>query len=419
VQYRSDALLNPAVFHDAMPASTIKPIMAAAFLSDPEVGARWLAAERAAMARKATPTAGSLRDQLMRSDSARFLDRMFCRDKEFVRCHRPWDIQAAAFAFGWNLGCREGRADCGKQDLLFGRGLAGTQGDGIAPFTLPVAYGRLMSEPLDGRLGASMHLRPEAVLDPAILRRCSAGADGRRLSDDDWGKCRGGAVVDVVAEGWGQGHARASALGVAGMMATLAAAANGAERVPRPHLVAALHGVAGADDAAFRAAAARWTAPATLAAPLSRAAAEVIVSGLTFSHRAGTARTACEQVFDARRCREIDWIAGKTGTPSFPSDGLTLDTIARVCAPGAPPSPEAERGACSSLRPYKWYVAAFRADPSKDAPWTKAIAVLAERNWLRASGRIHGTGDHGPNPAAEIALQIVGRVGGLAEGSAP
>ena len=40
---------TPAVFHDAMPASVIKPIMAAAFLSDPEVGARWLAAERAAM----------------------------------------------------------------------------------------------------------------------------------------------------------------------------------------------------------------------------------------------------------------------------------------------------------------------------------------------------------------------------------
>src|SRR5436190_424839 len=46
-RYRPDALLNPAVFHDAMPASVIKPIMAEAFLSDPSVGARWLAAERA------------------------------------------------------------------------------------------------------------------------------------------------------------------------------------------------------------------------------------------------------------------------------------------------------------------------------------------------------------------------------------
>ena len=46
VQYRPDALLNPAVFHDAMPASTIKPIMAAAFLSDPR-GRRALAGGRA------------------------------------------------------------------------------------------------------------------------------------------------------------------------------------------------------------------------------------------------------------------------------------------------------------------------------------------------------------------------------------
>ena len=89
-----------------------------------------------------------------------------------------------------------------------------------------------------------MHLMPPTTLDAGILRRCSLGADGRRLSDDDWERCRGGAVVDVVAEGWGQGHARASALGVAGMMATLAAAANGATRVPRPHLVESVHGVA-------------------------------------------------------------------------------------------------------------------------------------------------------------------------------
>ncbi|MEO8312799.1 MAG: hypothetical protein ABI520_16640, partial [Caldimonas sp.] len=147
----------------------------------------------------------------------------------------------------------------------------------------------------------------------------------------------------------------------------------------------------------------------SLPSPLRADAAEVILSGLSYSHRAGTARTACEQVFDARRCRDIDWLAGKTGTPSFPSDGLTLDALVKLCRDGAPPSAEARRGACSSLRPYKWYVATWRGDGAKTGPWTKAIAVLAERNWLRSSGRIHGTGDHGPNPAAEIALQIVGR----------
>ena len=433
VQYRPDALLNPAVFHDAMPASTIKPIMAAAFLSDPEVGARWLAAERAAMKRAAVPARDSLRGQLMRSDSARFLDRMFCIDKGFANCQRPWDVQMAAMAFGWNAGCMdnrvdtradkgthaEARPDCGKQDLLFGRPVdASAEPGSIRPPSMTVAYGRLMSEPLAGKLGAAMHLMPLAALDPAIVRRCASGADGSRLSDDDWEKCRGGAVVDVVAEGWGQGHARASALGIAGMMATLAAAANGQTEVRRPHLVESVRGASGAEVATLESAAAHWALAAAQPTRLSHDAAEVILSGLSYSHRAGTARTACEQVFDARRCGDIDWLAGKTGTPSFPSDGVPLETLGRLCGHGnaaldAKPSP------CSSLRPYKWYVAAYRADHASSGPWTKVIAVLTERNWVQRSGLVHGAGDHGPNPSAEIAMQIVGRQASLIAGRTP
>ena len=125
VQYRADALLNPAVYHDAMPASTIKPIMASAFLAESGGrGDRLLAAERAAMQREGTPARDSLRGQLMRSDSARFLDRMFCIDRGFAACDRPWEVQAAAGAFGWNAGCAEADERCGKTDLLFGRPLA-------------------------------------------------------------------------------------------------------------------------------------------------------------------------------------------------------------------------------------------------------------------------------------------------------
>ena len=40
VRYRPDALKNAAVFHDAMPGSTIKPIMAAAYLTDGADGTR-------------------------------------------------------------------------------------------------------------------------------------------------------------------------------------------------------------------------------------------------------------------------------------------------------------------------------------------------------------------------------------------
>jgi len=297
------------------------------------------------MARGGTPARDSLRGQLMRSDSARFLDRMLCIDNGTQPCHRPWDVQAMAETLGWNAACNEpsGRViasvstgvggtagtDCGRHDLLFGRALNATAEAGqVQPLATRVAYGRLMSEPVSGRIGASMRLRAPMALDAGILRRCAAGADGARGSDDDWEKCRGGVVVDVVAEGWGQGHARASALGVAGMMATVAAAANGQAAVRRPYLVEGLHGVGGA---ALQPAVARWELAAPKPLALSQPAAEVILSGLSYSHREGTARSACEQVFDAGRCRSIDWLAGKTGTPSFPGDGFSLDELALLC----------------------------------------------------------------------------------------
>jgi hypothetical protein len=424
VRYRPDALLNPAVFEDAMPASTVKPIMAAAYLADPAVGERWLGTERAAIARGGLPPRESLRGQLLRSDSARFLDRMFCLDqREGTPCERPWAMQQAALAFGWDGACGQtGSTDCGRYDLLFGRAWGVHGSDPLAtgePAPLAVAYGRLMSQPRGERPGAPMQLRPRMNLDPAIVRRCAAGADRRRGTDDDWEKCRGGAVVDVVAEGWGQGHARASALGVAGMMATLAAAANGQPTSVRPHLVASLHGPHGDTPPALAATLEQWRSAGPASVGLSSEVAAVILDGLSYSHRIGTARSACEQVFFTDiRCRDIDWLAGKTGTPSFPHDGKTLDELAQLCPRGVAP-PEAKPGTCSTLRPYKWYVAAWRAGRDAGAPWAKVIAVLTERNWTTANGQIHGAGDHGPNPAAEIALQIIGRRAALGRGTLP
>jgi len=415
IRYRPDALQNAAVFHDAMPASVVKPVMAAAFLSNARVGAQWLAAERAAMRSNGVPAAESLRGQLMRSSSARFLDRMFCGDQGFRPCERPWEIQRTSAAFGWNGGCEHANERCGDRDLLFGRSIGATadssQDDAPAGW---IPYGRLMVEPAGGKLGAAFLARAPIALDTSRIARCAAGADGRRGSSDDWEKCSGGVVVDVVAEGWGQGHARSTALGVAGMMATLASAADGSTDVHRPHLVQSVRGVANGVASPLDAAVSRWRSVSTEPNPLSREAAEVILSGLSYSHRYGTARRACEQVFDARRCVEIDWIAGKTGTPTFPNDERSLDELSKLCAPGVKRT-TSEQTACGGLRPYKWYVAAYRIDRD-DPTWTKAIGVLTERNWLADSGRIHGAGDRGPNPAAEIALQIIGRHAGALGG---
>jgi hypothetical protein len=409
IRYRPDALLNPAVFSDAMPGSIIKPIMAAAFFSDPQVGPRWLAAERNELARSPTalPSNDSLRAQLMRSDSARFLDRMFCADQGFAPCPRPWEIQTMAPAFGWNADCAEPSDQCGKRDVLFGRSFDALGDNGLGrPLAVPVPFGRLLAEPLGGKLGAPLRARPAIALDTARIRRCAAGPDGVRLSKDDWERCSGGVVVDIVAEGWGQGHARASALGAAGMIAMLAAAAHGQTQVRAPHLVEAVRGTGAADHAVLD-----WSVADAHPNAIARDAAEVIISGMSFSHRAGTARLACEQVFDARTCAQIDWIAGKTGTPTFPNDDRSLDDLAALCASATAP-PRRDRDACGPLRPYKWYVAAYRSHPA-DPRWNKVIGVLTERNWLADTGRVHGAGDHGPNPAAEIAMQIAGRHTGI------
>ena len=336
IRYRPDALLNPAVYHDAMPASMIKPIMAAAFLSDPDVGARWLAAERAAMQRPGSPALDSLRGQLMRSNSARFLDRMFCADQAFQRCRRPWDVQATALAFGWNAGCADARDDCGKRDLLFGRAVDASDDSGtVAPLATLVPYGRLLAEPLGNELGAPFRLRRATPLDAAKVRACAAGADGTRPSNDDWEKCRGAR----------RGRRRGRRLGT-GTCALQRArrrrhdgdAGRGRQRPERRAQAASrgwLRGVGPAADAQLKPAVMRWGLAEPEPNRIARDAAEVILSGLSYSHRAGTARLACEQVFDARTCRTMDWIAGKTGTPTFPNDDRSLDELARLCAGGA------------------------------------------------------------------------------------
>jgi hypothetical protein len=320
---------------------------------------------------------------------------------------RPWAVQAAAASFGWNDGCAVASSDCGKRDLLFGRRVGDARAvDGSAPAYV-ATFGRLLVDPPAGRVDGTFALRREARLDDARVRRCAAGPDGRRFSKDDWEKCSGGMVVDVVAEGWGQGHARATALGSAGMMARLAAAANGQVDVRAPYLVARVRGAGPLETATLGAPLVPWTTAPTETVTFTRDVANVVLSGLSFGPRAGTSRSACEQVFDARACAGIDWIAGKTGTPTFPNDDRSLDELARLCAPGVATTKE-DKLACGPLRPYKWYVAAYRTDRTA-LQWNKAIAVLTERNWIAASGRIHGAGDHGPNPAAEIAMQVAAR----------
>ena len=146
----------------------------------------------------------------------------------------------------------------------------------------------------------------------------------------------------------------------------------------------------------------RWGLAEPQPNKIARDAAEVILSGLSYSHRDGTARLACEQVFDARTCRD-DGLDRRQDRDADVSQRRTLARRARPPLRGRRRNKSrSDRSACGPLRPYKWYVAAYKTDPN-DGRWTKAIGVLTERNWIADTGRIHGAGDHGPNPAAEIA----------------
>jgi len=139
--------------------------------------------------------------------------------------------------------------------------------------------------------------------------------------------------------------------------------------------------------------------------------------GTPAGSRSGTAHTACIRVFDAATCNRIDWIAGKTGTPPYGNDGLTLKEIRQKCRL-APPKNLAYGEqqewwtSCSREQPYKWYVAVFKTDDGQSG-FNKALAVLTERNWYRSgplAGKVQSPGDHEMNVSAEMAFRIIARM---------
>ena len=414
-------------FHDAMPASTIKPIMAAAFLSDPR-GRRALARRRARGDARTRRRAGA-RQPARPADALRLgaLPRSHVLRRQGLR-----RLRAAVGGAGDGARVRlERRLRRARARLA-----ASTTCCSAAPLDAPrrerARAGADCESPTAGcssepaRRQARRAVAPacrRSRSTPATLRRCAAGADGRRLSDDDWEKCRGGVVVDVVAEGWGQGHARASALGVAGMMATLAAAANGAE--PRAAAASRRGGARRRGAASARRSRPRRCAcagaAAPLATPLAHDAAEVILSGLSFSHRAGTARTRVRagvrraplprHRLDRRQDRHADLsqrrplarrarAAVRRGRAS-PADSQARRRAARCGRTSGTSRPTA---------------ATARATAALDQGDRRADRAQLARGHAAAST---APATRGPNPAAEIALQIVGRATGFIEGSAP
>ncbi|MGZ8217576.1 FtsW/RodA/SpoVE family cell cycle protein, partial [Methylomagnum sp.] len=372
---KPDALLNHAVFTDQLPASIVKPIMALGFLAD------------------GVADKDALQAELARSDSVKFLDRMFDVDAKghaHAEGTRILKVRDAAPRTGWNAGCEPGGPDCGRFDPLFGRPVYLRKAG--RPIGLDVMYGRFFVEP--GEQGGRDFRR---MNDQDLRFQSGAVEECRRA---EYRQCRG-MVAELVSTGFGQGNSRATPLGVAGMMARLALAERGGGKAtPWPHLVK--------DKKLYRArpdiqrgeyipAAQREGFNADLTQTIDPAAAATVLDGLRQGHRRGTSKWAFEQVFGKSGGGNVV-VAGKTGTPSYSGDDFTVTAWAEHCR-----SQKTPLAKCQS-RPLKWYGGLF--GPTGGG-FEYAIAVLSERNW-RKDGRIDDPAD-ARNVSAELAFQIVKR----------
>lgn len=105
----------------------------------------------------------------------------------------------------------------------------------------------------------------------------------------------------------GQGNARVTAVGVAGMMAVLGAAADGLKEIFPPFLVADVRGAGDPSQAMLCLGSATLRVQALATVALAPEIAQVILGGLNYSHRhGGTASAACAEIFGAKGCAGID-----------------------------------------------------------------------------------------------------------------
>jgi hypothetical protein len=392
-------IINHALFTQAPPGSLVKPIMMAGILSQSG----------------ASGSIDGIDTALMRSDSQRFLDAFLCRQRlgsgTFQSaCQRPEKTLDAVHRLGWNTGCnsQDGRslAQCGKLDLLHGVPLAAkpvTLDDKylLAGMYQPIQWTTLMGQMLvsphqqDGFTSmADMPLGNELPSPDTVAQCARSGKVG-------YSRCKG-QRLGIISEAYGQGNARATPVGVAGMLAALA---NSSQDQPQryPHLLEGLWLSDGNLDTASDRPLRQGIplGPAGLPAGISQR----IITAMEKTHtQDGTAYKPCSKVMGANACNTSLGIAGKTGTPGDVDQRsltqLHKDKIAlRECLSSNKPK-------CSELYPsprprYRWYAALFKSNAS--GPYDKAIAVLVHSNWRSADGRFADDN----SAAAEMAMRFI------------
>lgn len=415
---RPEALLNHAIYTDYMPGSTVKPIMASVFFEEPRIPPAVLA------------------DRLAHSDTDYFNQVLYCGgDRNRSRdgsaaCTRPLRVQQRASALGWNADCTDQPTlRCDHADLLFGRRLSQRLVDddasaalaSAAPIQQQVLTGRMFVEPTSA--SANQPAGSQRLMALPSHFGSAVNCQGTHKSQQT--ACALGVPTALLNEAYGQGQARATALGVATMLSRLSAAAQDLTAVRRPYLVEQITDAHGRPvaPAALRSGEGQVGA---LARPeplgVSPAVAKLTLKALGGGVRdGGTGNLICRHVFGPQCASQGQHIAGKTGTPSFGPDRLTLAEARSHCR--AKPQPEE----CLE-RPVKWYVAAYSSRIAQAKPFDKVIAVISERNWYLPAkavpelvrDRIHGGRDPSKNGtpgrehdtnniSTEVAMRVMAR----------
>ncbi len=407
--YSPQMLENHALYFEYHPGSIIKPLMALGILGDPS----FPASRRAQMA-----------SAIGRSDSGWFLDQFLCEDKGFKACTRHASAFKIADRLGWNTNCLDDPGACGQYGLLHGGSRSPESSDSeVKSEAMHYFSGRWGIHPA---AGTNPPFYVTGAYSPTRARECSKGdGPGERkwyLAPGATRRGCGEETLNLLRNfGVGQGESWVSPLGVAMLWAHLGNVDSGRTSVTTPHLYR--QGFVVNDGRA------EFTTPALQISrsPLDPQAVEIIVDGMVESSM-GTARGDCAAVFGGAACKNLPWIAGKTGTPGT-SRSLTdpkwlhacgrpekrKETAAQVSVDSASVDgiedlgPESVRNAAQcAYQPVRWYAALVGDSAKSDEGsggqrnWKYALVVVVQRNWLRSSGSLPNT-----NFAAQIAFRYL------------
>lgn len=362
----NQAMENPALYTDYMPGSTIKPIQALAMVR---------AFPKAIEANKTTVTnimANSLTDPV--------LDILTCTHsttaKYVSNCQGFAQMQKAALDMGWNNECNG--EDCGKQDVLYGQKLHHTK------MQKPLFYGKLLTN----KQGVELVEGLEGISETAYKDAANS------LNGKKWytlNTTSSIALITAIHESYGQANARATPLGLASAMRTLLASAD--QHTFRPTHIMEHLWAAGNDGVLFKTKESAEKpdiedledGKSLITSNITKEEAGMVIPLFAEAHYhyAGTAKTACSDVFGACTHNLLGYtIFSKTGTPAF--GDTSLSSIVSKCNKQTKNKPSV----CYQ-RPIKWFVLGIGTEPNK---WSKAIVVMAERNWNK-QGAVDDDGD--------------------------